>query len=126
MEAQTQEKEFIMARMIKLKSMEITPIEGVKSIKFDYYDLLMSIVKAQPQGGFTFGDIDNSLKITKKLDALKQAVIEDGTKLVLEDAEWDYLKVKLTAFRWAYPHDEIPIFRKAIENAESLPVAQPA
>lgn len=115
-----------MARLIKLKSLEIIPIEGVSPIKFDYYDLLMSIVKAQPQGGFTFDDIDNSLKITKKLDALKQAVIEDGTCLILEDAEWTYLKIKLVAFRWAYPHDEIPIFRKAVENAELLPVAHPA
>ena len=115
-----------MARTIKLKSMEIIPIEGVKPIKFDYRDLIVSIVNNQPQGGFTFDDIDNTLKITTKLDALKKEVIKDGSCLVLEDAEWDYLKLKLTAFRWVYPHKEIPIFRKAIENAEAVPIAVPA
>ena len=111
-----------MAREIVLKTMEIIPMEGLKPIPFNYHDLLVSIVSVQPQGGFSFDDIDNSMKIINKLNTLKQEVIKDGTCLVLEDAEWDYLKLKLVAFRWGYPHEEIQNFRAAIEKAESVPV----
>lgn len=108
-----------MAKKIKLKSTEIVVVKDAKPIPFVYADILQTILKQQPQGGFGFDEMAKSLKITDKLETIKEGVDQ---YLTLEDADWDYLKGKVLAFRWGYAHNELLAFRDAVVDAETVEI----
>lgn len=108
-----------MAKKIKLKSTEISVVKDSNPIPFVYGDILQTILKQQPQGGFTFDDMAKSLKIVDKLEAMKEGVEQF---LTLEDVDWTYLKDKVVAFRWGYAHNELLSFRDAIVKAETVEI----
>ena len=112
-----------MARKIKLRSTEICVVKGAKPIPFVYSDIIQTVLKQSPPGGFGFEDMAKSLKITDKVEALKEGVDQ---YLTLEDADWTYLRDRVVAFRWGYAHHELLAFRDAVVDAENFEIAQPA
>ena len=102
-----------------LKSIEIVVVKKTDPIPFVYSDIIVTILSAQPQGGFGFEEMAKSLKITDKVEGMKDGVDQ---YLTLEDADYEYLKDKVVAFRWGYAHSELLIFRDAILDAEKVEI----
>ena len=111
-----------MARKIEMKCVKIELSENADKIDFVYADILKTVMKAQPQGGFTFDDMEKSLQIGKALNEVTAFGV--GSYLILEEDQYDHLKKKMDAFRWGYSHEEILKLRDAVNNAKSFELAQ--
>lgn len=103
-----------MARQIELKQLSIVK-KGEPDAPFNYKDTLELILKAPTPGqqGFSLDDIRKCNKIQDQLDAAKDVV-------VLEEAEYNYIKTKVTGFRWGMPHKVIEDFCDDVFNAQKV------
>ena len=87
--------------------------EESKVNKLSYKEIILTILKTPTKDGLTIEDIRQSVKIIEKIEPAKEAV-------QFEDAEYNYLKKKINAFKWAIPHKNIITFIDDYNNTNEV------
>lgn len=96
----------------------IPPEDEWVKIKLPYREVIERICcegQDTPQGGRSGFDREANRRALRILDALEKA--ELGNVLVLEDADWDYLKTRLAGHTWGWADHAFEDFCLAIETA---------
>lgn len=96
-----------------MKTIELKHVkDDEKAIDFDYRANLLTIVSAPlgGEGAIKVPEIRQALKIGDKIEAASD-------KLELEDAEYEFLRLRVRAWPWARAHRVIVDFVDAIEAA---------
>jgi len=89
---------------------DIETLEGQKKV-LSVFDLVMITINNVPDKGLTFDDIDSRLKIKKAIEAARD---HKQKILMLEDAEFNYLKAAAELVKWAFVDDVLLRYRKAL------------
>jgi hypothetical protein len=96
-------------KRIRLKTVPLSNSTLPDGFEFDYKKELLQITEILPEGA-TISQMSSALKIQK---ALKNA----NESLYLEDADWQWLKDKVTGNKWRIVAPELVDFEKAITEA---------
>lgn len=107
-------------RYISLKETETRKFapDGKSKVKLNYRSVIEGMcceAQETPQGGRSGFDREANRRAMRILDALEKA--ELGSVLVLEDADWDYLKARLANHTWAWADRAFEQFAVDIEQA---------
>lgn len=101
-------------KRITLIETKITNSQTPADFTLDYQREFLRLVEIVPDG-ITASQMGTAIKLAKKLrDA------ETGNHLLLEDAEWAYLKDKLTSAKFNFVAAEIVAMVEAVSQAEDI------
>lgn len=101
-------------RAIKLFETTITNSQVPPEFKLSYRKEFLRLVDLIPEG-VTAAQMKSALKVSAALSKTP----EDGT-LYLEDADWEYLKGKISAAKWTFVAPEIVEMVEAVELATEV------
>ncbi|HVB67980.1 MAG TPA: hypothetical protein VNE67_09015 [Acetobacteraceae bacterium] len=108
---------------MKLKTVAIDA-PGAPEGRLDYADLIEGIVgQAQDNQRLNIAEVRRAVIV---LDALARARGNAGAEVLLEEADWGYLKVRVEAHRWPIAHRAIVRFVEDIAAAETFDPIPPA
>lgn len=96
-------------KRIHLKTVKLTNSQLPEDFEFDYKRELLQIIEIVPEG-ITTSQMASALKVQEKLRNADKS-------FYLEDADWEWLKGKVTAHKWRFIAAEIIDFQKAITEA---------
>jgi len=96
-------------KRIHLKTVKLTNSQLPEDFEFDYKRELLQIIEIVPEG-ITTSQMASALKVQEKLRNADKS-------FYLEDADWEWLKNKVTAHKWRFIAAEILDFQKAISDA---------
>lgn len=75
-------------------------------------DLITIATENIPESGLSFSDIESRLKI-------RDAASKAGATIILEEAEYNYLKKSADLIKWAFVDPFILEFKKCLDNANT-------
>ena len=96
-------------KRIFLKTVTLSNSNIPDGFEFDYKKELLQIIEVLPEGA-TISQMSSALKV--------QAILKNASQsFYLEDADWEWLKNKVTANKWRIVAPELVDFEKAITEA---------
>lgn len=85
----------------------------MRVIESSYAKLIMDCIKRpSSNAGFTYDEIESISKVKKAIAEEKEGQIS------LEDADFNFVKVKVASMTWGVPSEEFLKFKKYIESVK--------
>lgn len=79
--------------------------------QLNLFDLVLITINNVTDKGLSFEDIESRLKIKKSVEA---AMDSDTKTLILEDADFNYLKSIVVFVKWAFVNDVLLKYKQAL------------